>query len=589
MGTFGKNLGANLLGNLITIIIFFILLFFFTLGMISLSVKSIKKTAEIQSDYNVLKISLATHIGEYEKDNFNLYGNGSLQKQLNSYDVVNAIYYAIDDDNVKGIILDCSEVSSDLTTLRPIKMALDSFKKSGKFVYSFSNAYSQTGYYVATASDKIALNPIGSILWKGIYLEINFYKNLLQKIGVDMIVLREGKFKSAVEPYIQDKMSPENKEQYSHFANQMWSTIVTDVSNARNIPVTKLNLIADSLYALNASYAFNNKMVDTLVSLLEFDKMVENKIGSTPKTITIGNYISQNKGNIKADKKTLNKIAIVFAEGEIMMKGSLDGKITAEKMVPILRKLADDEKVKAVVLRINSPGGDGVASDVIWQELMNIRAKKPLVVSMGSYAASGGYYLSSAGNFIFAEPTTLTGSIGVFGLYPVLDKLLNDKLGITQDGIGTNANSDFTSTLKRPNNYTITTLQKQVSDFYDIFLSRINTGRDLPISYIDSIGMGRVWTGIDGTKLKLVDSLGNTNDAIKKAAQLAKVSDYRIVTYPSPITLYQQIMDMMTPESAINELVPQEFFTSFYYYYLFNNNLESPVILTRLPYDITVE
>lgn len=208
---------------------------------------------------------------------------------------------------------------------------------------------------------------------------------------------------------------------------------------------------------------------------------------------------------------------------------------------------------------------------------------------MGSYAASGGYYLSSAGNFIFAEPTTLTGSIGVFGLYPLVDKLLNDKLGITQDGIGTNANSDFTATLKRPNNYAISALQKQVSDFYDIFLSRINKGRNLPISYIDSIGMGRVWTGIDGIKLKLVDSLGNTNDAIKKAAQLAKVSDYRVVTYPAPVTLYQQIMDMMTPETTVNELIPQEFFTSFYYYYLLNKNIENPVILTRLPYDIYLE
>jgi protease-4 len=589
MGTFGKNLLANLLGNLITIIIFFILLFFFIVGMITLSVKSIKKTSEVQSDYNVLKISLATPIGEYEKDNISLYGNGSMQKQLSSYDVTNAIYYAINDNNVKGIILDCSEVNSDLTTLRPIKMALDSFKKSGKFVYAYSNAYSQTGYYVATASNKIALNPIGSILWKGIYLEINFYKNLLQKMGIDMIVLREGKYKSAVEPFIQDKMSPENKEQYSHFANQLWSVIVSDVSNARNIPTNKLNLIADSLYSLNAKYAYNNAMVDTLVSLLEFDKMVENKIGGTTKPITIGKYIAQNKANIKYNKKTLDKIAIVFAEGEIMMKGSLDGKITAEKMVPILRKLADDENVKAVVLRINSPGGDGVASDVIWQELMNIRSKKPLIVSQGSYAASGGYYLSSAANFIFAEPTTLTGSIGVFGLYPVLDKLLNNKLGITQDGIGTNANSDFTSTLKRPNNYAVKTLQKQVSDFYDTFLDRINKGRNLPISYIDSIGMGRIWTGVDAIQLKLVDSLGNINDAINKAAQEAKITDYRIVTYPAPITIYQQIMDMMSQEAAVNELIPQEFFTSFYYFYLFNTNLESPIILTRLPYDISLE
>lgn len=589
MGTFGKNLGANLLGNLITIIIFFILLFFFILGMISLSVKSIQKTSEVQSDYNVLKISLATKIGEFEKDNISLYGNGSMQKQLSSFDVVNAIHYAIDDDDVKGIILDCSTVNSDLTTLRPIRMALDSFKKSGKFVYSYSNAYTQTGYYVATASDKIALNPIGSILWKGIYLEINFYKNLLQKMGIDMIVLREGKYKSAVEPYIQDKMSPENNEQYSHFANQLWDVIVNDVSMARNIPTNKLNLIADSLSALNAKYAYNNHMVDTLVSLLEFDNMVEKQIGVTAKPITIGNYITQNKANIKYNKKTLDKIAIVFAEGEIMMKGSLDGKITAEKMVPILRKLADDENVKAVVLRINSPGGDGVASDVIWQELINIRSKKPLVVSMGSYAASGGYYLSSAGNFIFAEPTTLTGSIGVFGLYPILDKFLNNKLGITQDGIGTNVNSDFTATLKRPNSYAVTTLQKQVSDFYDIFLDRINKGRSLPISYVDSIGMGRVWTGIDGIKLKLVDSLGNTNDAIKKAAEYANISDYRIVTYPSPITIYQQIMDMMSQEAAINELIPQEFFSSFYYFYLFNNNLESPLILTRLPYDISLD
>ncbi|HHW60131.1 MAG: signal peptide peptidase SppA [Bacteroidales bacterium] len=584
MSTFSKNLLANLLGNLITLIIFFILLFFFIMGMISLSVKSVKKSSEPTIEYNVLKISLATPIKECEKDNIIYYGDGKIQKQLSSYDVVNAINYAIKDDKVKGIILDCSEVNSDLTTLRPIKMALDSFKRSGKFVYSYSNNYTQTGYYVATASDKIALSPIGSILWKGVYLEINFYKNLLQKMGVEMIVLREGKYKGAVEPYIQDKMSPENREQYTHYANQIWNTIITEVSQARNIPIATLNLIADSLYALNAQYTYNNGMVDTLMTSIEFNNWVENDIGNRVKPITIGKYIDQNKANIKIDKKTINKIAIVFAEGEIMMKGSLDGKITAEKMVPLLRKLAEDDNVKAVVLRINSPGGDAVASDVIWHELMNIRSRKPLVISMGSYAASGGYYLSSAGNYIFAEPTTLTGSIGVFGLYPVLDNLLNKKLGISQDGVGTNANSDFVSSLKRPNNYAIKMLQKEISNFYNTFLNRINQGRGLSISYIDSIGMGRIWTGIDGVRLKLVDSLGNINDAIKKAVRLSKIEEYRIVTYPAPIGLYQKLMDMMSSDAIVNDVIAEEL-KSFYPYYLINN-IENPIILTRMPYDI---
>ncbi|MBK6934940.1 MAG: signal peptide peptidase SppA [Bacteroidales bacterium] len=545
MSTFSKNLLANLLGNLITLIIFFILLFFFIMGMISLSVKSVKKSSEPTIEYNVLKISLATPIKECEKDNIIYYGDGKIQKQLSSYDVVNAINYAIKDDKVKGIILDCSEVNSDLTTLRPIKMALDSFKRSGKFVYSYSNNYTQTGYYVATASDKIALSPIGSILWKGVYLEINFYKNLLQKMGVEMIVLREGKYKGAVEPYIQDKMSPENREQYTHYANQIWNTIITEVSQARNIPIATLNLIADSLYALNAQYTYNNGMVDTLMTSIEFNNWVENDIGNRVKPITIGKYIDQNKANIKIDKK---------------------------------------DNVKAVVLRINSPGGDAVASDVIWHELMNIRSRKPLVISMGSYAASGGYYLSSAGNYIFAEPTTLTGSIGVFGLYPVLDNLLNKKLGISQDGVGTNANSDFVSSLKRPNNYAIKMLQKEISNFYNTFLNRINQGRGLSISYIDSIGMGRIWTGIDGVRLKLVDSLGNINDAIKKAVRLSKIEEYRIVTYPAPIGLYQKLMDMMSSDAIVNDVIAEEL-KSFYPYYLINN-IENPIILTRMPYDI---
>jgi protease-4 len=458
-------------------------------------------------------------------------------KNLGLNDILASIKKAKTDSNIRGIYLDESYMLSGQATTDEIRNALIDFKKSGKFIIAYSEVYTQGFYYLASVADKVYINPKGSFDFRGFSSQITFLKGALDKLGIEVQVVKVGTYKSAVEPLILTKMSDANKMQVNSYLGSLYDYFLTGISTNRKISKDSLFNLANNLTIQLPEDALKYKLVDGLKYKDEVLDELKERTGISLKkdlhSVELGDYVSNNSTDDDGDKKDIkNQIAVVYASGEINGGNGDDNSIGSESISKALRKVRLDDNVKAVVLRVNSPGGSSLASDVIWREVMLTKKVKPIIVSMGDLAASGGYYISCAADSIFAEPNTITGSIGIFAIIPNMQKLFNDKLGLTFDGVKTGKFSDMGDISRPLSPEEKAILQNNVNHGYDEFTKAVANGRHKTQEYINSIGQGRVWTGTQAVKIGLVDRLGTINDAIQSAAKKANIKNYTLVPYP---------------------------------------------------------
>lgn len=552
-------------------------------------------------DNSVLKISLTADMPDKVTDGMSFdYMSMTPVKQIGLNDALKSIEKAKTDDRIKGIYLDMDGASAGTATIEELRNKLIEFKESGKFIISYATAYSQFGYYLASVADEVYVNPQGGMSWQGMCSQIMFYKNVLEKLGVEMQVFRHGQFKSAVEPYICDKMSPANRKQYSVLLNSIWGKVCRGISEARGISVEDLNMYADSLSLRKAQDAVTLKFADAVKYYDEVIDELKAKSGFDGKDkdmfIDLEKYAKASVPNVK-ENKSKNEVAVLFAEGEIVDGNGGKGQMGGDKIAEELRKIRENDDVKAVVLRVNSPGGSGLASEVMWREIQKVKqAGKPVVVSMGNLAASGGYYISCSADYIYAQPTTLTGSIGVFGMFPNLQGLVTDKIGLTIDTVCTNAHADFGSTMRPVTDMEYNYVQQSIEDFYDTFLTRVFDGRKgkgaeghvlSEKALVDSIGQGRVWAGADAIEIGLVDELGGLNDAVKKAVALANLSDnYKIVEYPAKKEWFETLSEQFDISTRI---MKSELGENYIYYQNAKRVAETSGIQARMEHDIVIK
>lgn len=533
MKAFFKYVLATITG----ILIFSVLMFFIMIGIIGAMVSSVGSKSETVTPSNaVLLINLDHAITEKTEpnpfENLDLPGySGARSLGLN--DMVSRIKAAKDDGNIKGIYLNVSGVNAGFPTAKAIREAILDFKTSGKFVIAFSDVMSQKGYYINSAADEIYLNPQGSLDFRGLATSVMFFKEAMDKLGIDMQILKVGTYKSAVEPFMMNSMSEANKEQVNSYLGSIYDTFLSDISASKKLSVDSLRGIANGYLIREPEDAKKYGFVNNLLYKDEVFAKIRAKLGIEEKKdipyVSILDYTNKpSSGEAGGDR-----IAVLYAYGEIIDGEGMDGQIGGDKLSRELRQLRLDDKVKAVVLRVNSPGGSALASENIWREVDLTKKVKPVIVSMGDYAASGGYYISAAADSIFADPTTLTGSIGVFGMIPNFQKLFNEKLGVHFDAVKTAKFADMDVDMDRPlTEEEKTIIQGGVNKIYQVFMKRVADGRKLDVAYVDSIGQGRVWTGKQAVDLKLVDRVATLDEAIKAAAKKAKLDNYRVSEYP---------------------------------------------------------
>lgn len=531
------------------------------MGIMSLimffSIMATSDTQPTVSDGSVLRIELNGTVSERVTENpfAELMGNKALASQ-GLDDLLKAIKVAKTNDKIKGIYLEGGLLSADFASLEELRKALVDFKQSKKFVVAYADQYTQGSYYLASAADKVWLNPSGMLDWHGIASQPIFFTDLMKKVGVKMQVFKVGTFKSAVEPYILTEMSEPNRQQVQSFIGDTWQHFCQDVSASRKISTDSLNAFADRYVTFaEANDYVRLKMVDELTYIDQVRTKLQ-KLSQQDKV----NFISPAElAKLDVPASSSNDIAIYYAEGTIVdvstqsPLNSTQSEIVGSKVVSDLDKLAKDESVKAVVLRINSGGGSAYASEQMWRAVQQLKAKKPVVVSMSGMAASGGYYLSCGADYIVADKTTLTGSIGIFGMVPDASELLTDKLGLHFDVVKTNVSSDFGAMGRGFNAAESAAMQNYVNRGYRLFLKRVADGRKMTPEQVDKIAQGRVWTGNQALKIKLVDKLGTLNDAVAEAAKRAKLQDYAICTFPAKTPWFEQLMNETTQRDYLEE------------------------------------
>lgn len=531
------------------------------MGIMSLimffSIMATSDTQPTVSDGSVLRIELNGTVSERATENpfAELMGNKALASQ-GLDDLLKAIKVAKTNDKIKGIYLEGGLLSADFASLEELRKALVDFKQSKKFVVAYADQYTQGSYYLASAADKVWLNPSGMLDWHGIASQPIFFTDLMKKVGVKMQVFKVGTFKSAVEPYILTEMSEPNRQQVQSFIGDIWQHFCQDVSASRKISTDSLNAFADRYVTFaEANDYVRLKMVDELTYIDQVRTKLQ-KLSQQDKV----NFISPAElAKLDVPASSSNDIAIYYAEGSIVDVStqspliSTQSEIVGSKVVSDLDKLAKDESVKAVVLRINSGGGSAYASEQMWRAVQQLKAKKPVVVSMSGMAASGGYYLSCGADYIVADKTTLTGSIGIFGMVPDASELLTDKLGLHFDVVKTNVSSDFGAMGRGFNAAESAAMQNYVNRGYRLFLKRVADGRKMTPEQVDKIAQGRVWTGNQALKIKLVDKLGTLNDAVAEAAKRAKLQDYAICTFPAKTPWFEQLMNETTQRDYLEE------------------------------------
>ena len=551
MKQFFKFMFASAFGLIIGIFIIIIVL-----AGIGASVGGDKKV-EVK-DNTLLTIDLSSEVVDRAVDNpLQNFNPQSMQmdSKLGLNDILKAIEHAAEDDRIPGIYIDMNGVAAGAATTEEIRNALLDFKESGKFILSYGEMYSEKGYWLSTVSDEIWLNPEGLVAFNGLGAEIMFYKNMLEKLEVEAQIIRYGKFKSAVEPFMLEKMSEANREQIGKFVGSIWNSLVAGVSESRGISADELNRFADEALIRNADSCLNYKLVDKLMYKDEVLAELKSRLGVEEdddiESIGIGAYSSvpeQREDGEKAYSK--ERIAVVYATGGIESGNGDHETIGSETISKAIRKARRDEDVKAIVLRVNSPGGSALASDVIWREVGLAKAEKPVIVSMGDVAASGGYYISCDATKILANPTTITGSIGVFGVIPNLQGLLNNKLGITIDTFSTNKFANLGSVYRPLTEEERAIIQEGVNEIYFDFIEKVGEGRGMATADVDSVGQGRVWAGADAMDIGLIDEFGGLNRAIELAAEEAELEDYRLKEFPEEKDPFDEILKEITGETG---------------------------------------
>ncbi|WP_064965694.1 signal peptide peptidase SppA [Tenacibaculum ovolyticum] len=521
---FLRNLLASILGFFIAL--FLIFLFFIAIASVIGSGDEI-----IIKSNSVLELDLSTPIKDYapKEDNPLAEVLELTDNKLALNKIINAIENAKTDAKIKGISIKTTYINAGVAQTQAIREKIEDFKESGKFVYAYNDVYSQKNYYLSSVADSLFLNPVGAIDFKGLSTEVLYYKDFEDKYGIKMEVIRHGKYKSAVEPYLTNKMSDANREQTTSLLKSIWSEITGAISKSRNISIEQLNLIADNANGRNATLSKENNLIDGIIYEDEYKEKLALHTDKKINTISLEDYINSGKGRISSSAK--NKIAVIYAQGQIMYGEGNENIIGQGIINKAIRKARKDKNVKAIVLRVNSPGGSALASELIWRELELAKKDKPLVVSMGNLAASGGYYIACNANKIVAEPTTITGSIGVFGAIPNFNKFASD-IGINAEQVSTNNNPNY-SVFEPMNDKFYNVTKEGVEHIYTTFVNRVATGRNMTFEQVNEIAQGRVWTGKEAVKNGLVDKLGNLNDAVAIAAELANVESYRTRNYPT--------------------------------------------------------
>ncbi|WP_067148196.1 signal peptide peptidase SppA [Pseudotamlana agarivorans] len=499
---------------------------------------------------SVLNLKLDFPIKDYAgKIEFKQYTFLNESKKNGLFNIIDAINYAATDDNIKGISIDNNFVDAGITQVKALRGALLKFKESGKFVVAYADVFSQKDYYLSSVADTIYINPAGMMEFKGLYSERLYFKDFQEKSGVKMEVVRLGKYKSAVEPFLSNEMSDNNREQISVYLNALWKDIKQDISVTRKVPVDQLNLIADSLLARTPKLAKSSGLVDKIAYHDEYVNGMKKAIGvkkkETLEMVSIFDYSNYASSKIR-DYSAKDRIAVIYAQGDIMYGEGDENTIGQGSMNASLKKAREDEKVKAVVLRINSPGGSALASELIWREIELTKKVKPVIVSMGDLAASGGYYIASNAHKIIAEPTTITGSIGVFGMLPN-GKQLAENMGINAEQVITNTNAVTYSFFEPLSEAQHKYIKEGIIDIYDLFSTRVSDGRNLTREQVEEIAQGRVWTGSDAIKIGLVDELGGLDLALKRAAEAANIETYRINEFP----VFEKDLDKMLREFGL--------------------------------------
>ena len=505
-------------------------------------------------------------------------------------EILDNIRKASADNKIKGILIENGLLPSGWATTEEIRTALEKFRADGKFVIAFSDyVMSQQGYYLSTAADKIFINPSSTLDFKGLSGEVMFYKKALEKLGVDVQVTRHGKFKGAVEPFILDGLSKENKEQIESYIGSIWSHVVGKISESRGLTTGRLNELADSLTGYLASGALENKLVDGLIYRDALIDTLKIRSGLTPddkiNLVSMTKYTKVPNPNKMVSAK--NKIAVVYAEGTIVMGKGNENNIGGNAYADVIRTLRKDSVIKAIVLRVNSPGGNAIASDIIWRELELAAKVKPVVISMGNYAASGGYFISAPGTRILANPTTITGSIGVFGLLPNAGRLMNQKLGISTETVSTNENSDFPSIYRPMDVYEKEVMQKSIEHVYSDFVSKVSEGRKMRTGAVDSIGQGRVWSGTNALEIGLVDGIGGLQASIDSAASLAGIETYSIRELPTIEDPYTKLLTQLTGDIKMR-ILKKELGDNIKFFNELQEIKNLSGIQARLPYFIEV-
>jgi protease-4 len=588
MKSFLKYTLATITGIIITTFLFFIVL----IASLSTLVVTGEKPVSIPQN-SVLVLKAGVTIPDRGSNNpfagFDLV-NLTVTQAPGLNEILQNIKKASADEKIKGILIENGLMPSGWATMEEIRDALEKFRAGGKFVIAYSDYIMlQEGYYLSTAADKIYINPSSSIDFKGLSGEVMFYKKALEKIGVEVQVIRHGKFKGAVEPFMLDQLSKENRDQIKTYIGSIWSHVLENISKARAISTENLNQLADNLVGYSAQGAFENKIVDgllyrdelidTLKSLAGLSK--DDKINMVPmsKYTRVPNPVKR--------ASSRNRISVIFAEGTIVMGKGSEANIGGNSYSDLIRRERKDSTVKAIVLRVNSPGGNAIASDIIWRELELAAKDKPVVISMGNYAASGGYYISAPGTKIFASPVTITGSIGVFGLVPNAGKLLNQKLGISTETVNTNKNSEFPSVYRPMTVYEQDVMQAGIEKVYSDFVTKVSSGRSKSVSFIDSIGQGRVWSGTDAIRIGLIDAMGGLNASVEEAAKLAGLDNWSVRELPVLEDPYTRILMQLTGEIKMSFL-KRELGEYKKYYDQLQEIKDLSGIQARLPYFIEV-
>ena len=592
MKDFLKFTLATVTGIILSSIVLFIIGMVTLFGIVSTADTEtiVKKNSVMMLDLNGVLVERTQEsplgiLSQLFSDDSNTYGLD---------DILSSIKKAKENENIKGIYLQASMLGTSYASLQEIRNALLDFKESGKFIIAYGDSYTQGLYYLSSVADKVLLNPKGMIEWKGIASAPLFYKDLLQKIGVEMQIFKVGTYKSAVEPFISTEMSPANREQVTAFINSIWGQVTEGVSASRSLPVDSLNALADRMLMFYpAEESVQCGLADTLIYRNDvrnyLKQWVDLKEDDRLPVLGLSDMINVKK-NMPKDKSG-NIVAVYYASGEITdYSGSSTSEegIVGTKVIRDLRKLKDDEDVKAVVLRVNSPGGSAFASEQIWHAVKELKTEKPVIVSMGDYAASGGYYISCVADTIVAEPTTLTGSIGIFGMVPNV-KELSEKIGLTYDVVKTNKFSDFGNIMRPFNQDEKTLMQMMITQGYDTFVNRCAEGRHMSKEAIEKIAEGRVWTGEAAKELGLVDVLGGIDTALEIAVRKAGIEGYTVVFYPAKQDLLSSLLNTKPTNYVESQILKSKLGEYYQQFGMLKNLKKRSMIKARIPFELNIK